>query len=62
MDVEDDDSGNDDDSPDADEWGPDVVYNEGDQVSHDGETWEARWWTQGDEPGDSEWGPWEQVD
>jgi chitin-binding protein len=51
-----------DDSPDADAWDPDETYTGGDQVSHDGSTWEASWWTQGDEPGSSEWGPWEQVE
>ncbi|RQG93629.1 PKD domain-containing protein [Natrarchaeobius chitinivorans] len=42
-------------------WDPDVVYTGGDRVVHDGYVWEANWWTQGDEPGESQWGPWEEV-
>ncbi|RQG99215.1 PKD domain-containing protein [Natrarchaeobius oligotrophus] len=44
------------------EWDPDVVYTSGDRVVHDGAIWAARWWTQGDEPGEGEWGPWEYVE
>ncbi|RQG99218.1 PKD domain-containing protein [Natrarchaeobius oligotrophus] len=44
------------------EWDPDVVYTDGDRVTHDGSIWEAQWWTQGDEPGANGWGPWEEVD
>ncbi|QCW03405.1 PKD domain-containing protein [Natrinema pallidum] len=44
------------------EWDPDTVYTSGDRVVYDGAVWEAQWWTRGDEPGASEWGPWEQTD
>ncbi|RQG99216.1 PKD domain-containing protein [Natrarchaeobius oligotrophus] len=53
--VEDDES-----EPEYPEWDPDEVYTSGDRVVHDGTVWEAQWWTRGDEPGDSEWGPWEE--
>ncbi|MEY7852193.1 PKD domain-containing protein [Natrarchaeobius sp. A-rgal3] len=44
------------------DWDPDDVYDSGDRVVYDGSVWEANWWTQGDEPGDSDWGPWEEVE
>ncbi|WP_165875298.1 PKD domain-containing protein [Natrarchaeobius chitinivorans] len=44
------------------QWDPDAVYTSGDRVAYDGSAWEAQWWTQGDEPGSYEWGPWEEVD
>ncbi|MEY7852194.1 glycosyl hydrolase family 18 protein [Natrarchaeobius sp. A-rgal3] len=44
------------------DWDPDEVYDSGDRVVHDGSVWEANWWTQGDEPGTSEWGPWEEIE
>ncbi|QGA81650.1 Chitin-binding protein [Halomicrobium sp. LC1Hm] len=50
------------DQPDVPEWNSSTAYTSGDQVSYDGETWEATWWTQGDEPGSSQWGPWERVE
>ncbi|RQG86676.1 PKD domain-containing protein [Natrarchaeobius halalkaliphilus] len=43
-------------------WDADTVYTGDDRVEHDGYVWEAQWWTQGDEPGESEWGPWEEID
>ncbi|ELZ04739.1 PKD domain containing protein [Natrialba chahannaoensis JCM 10990] len=43
------------------EWDPDTVYTSGDRAVYDGFVWEAQWWTQGDEPGESEWGPWERI-
>ncbi|WP_338007097.1 glycoside hydrolase family 11 protein [Natronoglomus mannanivorans] len=42
-------------------WDPNEVYTEGDRVTYDGSTWEAQWWTQNQEPGASQWGPWEEV-
>nr|WP_243637930.1 lytic polysaccharide monooxygenase [Natrarchaeobius chitinivorans] len=50
------------DDPDHDVWDSDETYTSGDKVVHDGAVWEANWWTQGDEPGSSEWGPWEHVE
>ncbi|WP_207891169.1 glycosyl hydrolase family 18 protein [Natrarchaeobius oligotrophus] len=44
------------------EWDPDEVYESGDRVVHEGTIWEARWWTRGDEPGETEWGPWDEVE
>jgi chitinase len=32
-------------------WSSSTVYVGGDQVTHAGRTWEAKWWTQGNEPG-----------
>ncbi|RQG93554.1 glycosyl hydrolase family 18 protein [Natrarchaeobius chitinivorans] len=63
---EDDGNGNDDDGENDDgdypAWDPDAVYTGGDRVVHDGSVWEANWWTQGDEPGESQWGPWEEIE
>ena len=42
-------------------WDSSSTYTSGDRVVFDGFVWEAQWWTQGDEPGSSEWGPWSQV-
>ena len=32
-------------------WQAAGIYNGGDQVTHQGNKYEAKWWTQGDEPG-----------
>ncbi len=45
----------------ADSWSASSVYVGGDTVESDGMVWEAQWWTQGDEPGALEWGPWKEV-
>ena len=42
-------------------WDPHTVYTAGDEVSYDGSTWRALWWTQSEKPGASPWGPWEQI-
>ena len=42
-------------------WSSSKTYTGGDQAVYDGSLWEAKWWTSGDEPGSSEWGPWEEV-
>ena len=42
-------------------WDPNQVYTGGDRVSYDGAVWEAQWWTQNEEPGAREYGPWERV-
>nr|WP_216645232.1 ExeM/NucH family extracellular endonuclease [Isoptericola halotolerans] len=39
-------------------WTPSQVYVGGETVAHDGEVWQARWWTRNQEPGDP-YGPWE---
>ncbi|WP_038174897.1 glycoside hydrolase family 19 protein [Vibrio pacinii] len=40
-------------------WDINKVYNAGEQVTHNGATYQAKWWTQGDDP--SQGGPWEPV-
>lgn len=46
----------------ANAWNSETVYIEGDQVSHNGSTWKADWWTRGEEPGTTgEWGVWSKV-
>ncbi|MER6581646.1 glycosyl hydrolase family 18 protein [Nonomuraea sp. NPDC001023] len=43
-------------------WSATAVYNGGQRVSHKAHTWEAKWWTQGQEPGTTgEWGVWKDV-
>ncbi|WP_333812802.1 glycosyl hydrolase family 18 protein [Timonella senegalensis] len=38
------------------------VYNGGDLVSHNGDIWRAKWWTQGQAPGTTgQWGQWENL-
>ena len=43
-------------------WDASAVYVGGEYVTYNGVTYKAKWWTQGDEPGTQEWGPWEAVD
>ncbi|MDE0572239.1 lytic polysaccharide monooxygenase [Demequina sp. B12] len=38
-------------------WNADTQYNGGDVVSYNGTEWSAKWWTQGETPGE-QWGPW----
>ncbi len=43
-------------------WDTAAVYVGGDQVSHNGHTWLAQWWTTGEEPGTTgEWGVWKDL-
>ncbi|WP_148717076.1 carbohydrate-binding protein [Chitinolyticbacter meiyuanensis] len=43
-------------------WTASGVYNGGARVSHQGTVYEAKWWTQGDNPAQSgEWGVWKVV-
>ncbi|MFC6089031.1 chitinase C-terminal domain-containing protein [Saccharothrix lopnurensis] len=43
-------------------WDRAKVYNGGNEVSHGGKRWQAKWWTQGDEPGaGGEWGVWRDL-
>lgn len=43
-------------------WESSAVYNGGDQVSWAGKVWQAKWWTQGDDPSQAgEWGVWSEV-
>ncbi|USD41733.1 chitinase [Vibrio sp. SCSIO 43135] len=41
-------------------WDVNKVYNTGDQVTYSGATYQAKWWTQGDDPTNG--GPWELVE
>jgi PKD repeat protein len=54
------------DCADAQAWDSEQVYDPGDSgvpeyAIYDGSLWNAQWWTRGDKPGSSEWGPWEEV-
>ncbi|WP_172106422.1 carbohydrate-binding protein [Allofrancisella frigidaquae] len=43
-------------------WDPSAVYTAGDQVTYNNSIYEAKWWTQGNNPETSgEWGPWKLV-
>lgn len=43
-------------------WNANEVYVGGDKVAHDGHEWQAKWWTQGEEPGTTgQWGVWEDL-
>ncbi|MFM2599106.1 chitinase [Vibrio fortis] len=46
-------------NPGGNGWDANKVYNTGDQVTFNGATYEAKWWTQGDEP--SAGGPWKLI-
>lgn len=43
-------------------WDRAKVYNGGNEVSHGAKRWQAKWWTQGEEPGTTgEWGVWRDL-
>ena len=42
-------------------WASTAVYTGGAKVSHGGNVYEAKWWTQNNTPGTEEWGPWKLV-
>ncbi|MFG2757257.1 glycosyl hydrolase family 18 protein [Streptomyces wuyuanensis] len=43
-------------------WNRTATYTADNQVSHNGRTWRAKWWTQGEEPGTTgEWGVWRDL-
>ncbi|MCJ2378416.1 carbohydrate-binding protein [Vibrio sp. ZSDZ34] len=43
-------------------WEPSTVYTGGDQVCWAGKLWQAKWWSQGDDPTKSgEWGVWTDL-
>ncbi|MDA2805496.1 glycosyl hydrolase family 18 protein [Nocardiopsis suaedae] len=46
---------------DAPAWDAGTVYTGGDRVAYEGTVYEARHWTRGDTPQDSQWGPWKAV-
>jgi enterochelin esterase-like enzyme len=41
-------------------WSPTTTYDAGDQISHNGSTWVASWWTRNQVPGDP-YGPWQEI-
>ncbi|WP_054711404.1 carbohydrate-binding protein [Bacillus sp. JCM 19041] len=44
------------------EWNTESIYTAGDQVLHDGQLFEAKWWTQGENPNDSgQWDVWKKI-
>ena len=43
-------------------WDGDTVYTGGEKVSYNNSIWEAKWWTKGNEPGASQWGPWKLIE
>lgn len=45
----------------AAEWSSQAVYTAGQEVSYQGQTWRAKWWTQNNVPGAEQWGPWQLV-
>ena len=44
------------------QWSSNNAYTAGSQVSFNGDTYEAQWWTQGEEPGSAEWGAWKKLE
>ncbi|MEU3402230.1 glycosyl hydrolase family 18 protein [Streptomyces filamentosus] len=43
-------------------WSKAATYTGGQQVSHQGHTWKAKWWTLGEEPGTTgQWGVWQDL-
>lgn len=43
-------------------WNASAIYVKGNVVSHNGRQWQAKWWTQGEEPGTTgEWGVWTDL-
>ncbi|TDR79772.1 glycosyl hydrolase family 18 protein [Paludibacterium purpuratum] len=44
--------------PTCNPWQSAQAYNGGDYATYGGKAWRADWWTQGEAPGASQWGPW----
>lgn len=43
-------------------WDSTAIYTGGQRVTYNGATYEARWWTQGNNPAEAgEWGPWKLI-
>ncbi len=42
-------------------WSSTATYTGGAKVSHNGNIFEAKWWTQNNVPGAEQWGPWKLV-
>ncbi|AZN36671.1 glycoside hydrolase family 19 protein [Iodobacter ciconiae] len=45
----------------AADWSASNSYAAGVTTSYKGQSWRAKWWTQGNVPGAEQWGPWELV-
>ncbi|MDW5418593.1 glycoside hydrolase family 19 protein [Iodobacter sp. CM08] len=45
----------------AADWSASSTYTAGNTATYKGQTWKAKWWTQGNMPGAEQWGPWELV-
>ncbi|WP_027708507.1 carbohydrate-binding protein [Zooshikella ganghwensis] len=43
------------------QWHPHQSYRQGQSVYYRGVTYQAKWWTQGEEPGSDRWGPWRPI-
>ncbi|MCX7220692.1 MAG: carbohydrate-binding protein, partial [Burkholderiales bacterium] len=41
-------------------WVGSEVYTQGNYSLAAGKTWRAKWWTQNEQPGANQWGPWEE--
>ena len=48
-------------TPEAGNWNSAKVYTNGDVAVFNGKKYKAKWWTQGNEPGAEQWGPWELI-
>ncbi len=42
------------------DWHASTIYQAGDKAVFEGETYTASWWTRGEAPGASQWGPWKK--
>ena len=42
-------------------WVAGTAYTSGKEVTSEGHTWKAKWWTQNEKPGASAWGPWTDL-
>lgn len=45
----------------AADWNATATYKGGETVTYQGKTYTAKWWTTGEAPGASQWGPWQIV-
>lgn len=42
-------------------WSATATYTQNSLVSYNGHQWRAKWWTQNEAPGATQWGPWEDL-
>lgn len=42
-------------------WSTSSEYGSGTTVSHKSHQWKSKWWTKGEEPGSTQWGPWQDL-